>query len=310
MTTREKIRLGTRASALARWQADFVAGELRAAGVDVEIIPISTAGDRQPTGPIGQIGAPGVFTKEIQRALLERRIDLAVHSLKDLPTDPVDGLMLAAVPKRGPVGDALVSRQGYLFGELPEGSLIGTGSLRRRAQLLSARPSLKIRDIRGNVDTRLAKLAAGQYDAIVLAEAGLMRLGLAGKITEVLPSKIMLPAVGQGALGLETRSDDDGTHEALREINHRESHQAVLAERAMLAMLRGGCMAPVAGWAHFEDDNNELHLHAVVLSADGGERIDLSLSGDPGDPARLGEAVAEELLSAGAGELIEAARSP
>ena len=180
---------------MARWQADFVAGELRAAGVDVEIIPISTEGDRQPTGPIGEIGAPGVFTKEIQRALLERRIDLAVHSLKDLPTDPVEGLLLAAVPKRGPVGDALVSRQGYLFDELPEGSLIGTGSLRRRAQLLSARPSLQMRDIRGNVDTRVAKLAAGQYDAIVLAEAGLMRLGLAGQITEVLPNKIVMDFV-------------------------------------------------------------------------------------------------------------------
>ena len=310
MTTHGKIRLGTRASTLARWQADFVAGELRAAGVDVEIIPISTEGDRQQTGPIGEIGTPGVFTKEIQRALLEQRIDLAVHSLKDLPTDPVEGLALAAVPKRGPVGDALLSRQGYLFDELPEGSVIGTGSLRRQAQLLSARPSLKTRDIRGNVETRLAKLAAGEYDAIVLAEAGLMRLGLTAQISEVLPTRIMLPAVGQGALGLETRSDDAATHEALRSVNDRESHQAVLAERALLAALRGGCMAPVGGWAHFEDGNEELHLHAVVLSADGGERIDLSLSGNPGDPARLGKEVAEELLAEGAGELIEAARSP
>jgi hydroxymethylbilane synthase len=317
MTTHERIRLGTRASTLARWQANFVAGELRATGIDVEIIPISTEGDRQQVGPIGDIGAQGVFTKEIQRALLEDRIDLAVHSLKDLPTDPVKGLMLAAVPKRGPVGDALLSREGFLFDELPEGAVIGTGSLRRQAQLRSARTSLRTRDIRGNVDTRLAKLKAGEYDAIVLAEAGLMRLGLADQITEVLPTKIMLSAVGQGALGLETRSDDPVTHEALRGINHCESHQAVLAERALLAALRGGCMAPVAGWAHFKDDtegnddgndDGELHLHAVVLSADGGERIDFSLSGDPGDPARLGEEVAEELLANGAGELIEAAR--
>ena len=309
MTAHGKIRLGTRASALARWQADFVAGELRAAGVDVEIIPISTTGDRQQVGPIGEIGAQGVFTKEIQRALLEQRIDLAVHSLKDLPTDPVEGLALAAVPKRGPVGDALVSREGYLFGELPEGSVIGTGSFRRRSQLLHARASLNIRDIRGNVETRLQKLAEGACDAIVLAEAGLMRLGLAAQITEVLPAEIMLPAVGQGALGLEARSDDEATRAALRVLNHRESHQAVLAERALLAMLRGGCLAPIAGWARFKDDDTDLHLHAVVLSVDGQQRIDCSLSGDAGDPARLGEEVAEELLSAGAGELIEAARS-
>jgi len=195
------LRLGTRASALARWQADWVAGELRDSGNDVELVPIATSGDVE-RGSIAQIGSQGVFTKEIQRALLDARIDLAVHSLKDLPTEPVPGLHLAAVPPRAPIGDVLVCGKPSALDGLARGAVVGTGSLRRRAQLLYARPDLKIKDLRGNVDTRLAKLDTGQYDAVVLAEAGLRRLGLEQRITHVLPPSIMLPAVGRAACRL------------------------------------------------------------------------------------------------------------
>jgi len=302
------IRIGTRASKLARWQADWVAGRLRAEGTEVELVLISTAGDRQPSGPIEQIGTQGVFTKELQRALLDGRIDLAVHSLKDLPTDAVPGLTLAAVPERASSGDAWISREGYLLRDVPEGSSVGTGSLRRRAQLLYARPDLRMHDVRGNVDTRLARLADRHYDAIVLAEAGLQRLELSDQITEVLSTDLMLPAPGQGALGLETREDDHATRAALAALDDRPTHEAVLAERSLLASLRGGCLAPIAAWGHWTTDD-ELHLAAVVLSPDGRERLDFSLAGRGEDAEGLGREVAEELLAQGAAELIEEART-
>ena len=197
------LRIGTRATALARWQAEWIARQLGERGVEVELVPISTTGDQQH-GTIESIGGQGIFTKEIQRALLEGRIDLAVHSLKDLPTDVVPGLCVTAVPERAAVGDVLVCRKWASLDELPQRATLGTGSLRRRAQLLHVRPDLQIRDIRGNVDTRLRKLDQGEYDAIVLAEAGLRRLGLADRITQVLPLTLLLPAVGQGALAVET----------------------------------------------------------------------------------------------------------
>ena len=244
MTRSAALRLGTRASALARWQADWVAGQLTAAGHAVELVPIATQGDTSATAPIGSIGSPGVFTKELQRALLDGRIDLAVHSLKDLPTDPVEGLVLAAVPEREDVADVLVSRDRMPLAALPRGAVMGTGSLRRRAQLLHFRPDLEMRDIRGNVDTRLQKLRAGQFDAIVLAAAGLKRLGLAGEATAAIPLEIMLPAVGQGALGIESRVDDAITHSALAPLVHSPTQQAVIAERALLAQLAGRMSGP------------------------------------------------------------------
>ncbi len=230
-----------------------------------------------------------------------------MHSLKDLPTEPVDGLCLAAVPKRGPVGDVLVSREGLEFDELPKGALLGTGSSRRRSQLLHARPDLRIEGIRGNVETRLRKLQEGDFDALVLAEAGLERLNLSGRVTQILPKSMMLPAVGQGALGLETRQQDAATRQAISLIDDSATHQGVLAERALLAALRGGCLAPVGAWGRIEADG-QLHLSAVVLSGDGRLRLHVELSGTPAEAIDLGHHAAAELLAQGAGELIQAAR--
>ncbi len=267
-----RLRIGTRGSSLARWQANWVGEQLRAHGAEIELVPIATAGDADQQGPIGEIGTSGVFTKELQRALLDRRIDLAVHSLKDLPTEPVAGLILAGVPERESTADVLVSRERRQFADLPRGARVGTGSLRRQSQLLHARPDLVMLDVRGNVETRLRKLHEGQYDALVLAEAGLKRLGLAAEISEVLPQSLILPAIGQGALGLEVRADDESTRSHLIALDHQPTRAAVTAERTLLASLRGGCLAPVGGWARVEPDGR-LHLSATVLSSDGVRRI-------------------------------------
>ena len=299
------IRLGTRTSNLARWQAEWVAAQLRRQDVEVELVPITTAGDVQPES-IKRIGEQGVFTKELQRALLDGRIDLAVHSLKDLPTDEVPGLCLASVPERAPAGDVLVCPNYSSLDELPKAAVVGTGSLRRRAQLLHKRDDLQINDIRGNVDTRLRKVFDGECDALVLAQAGLQRLGLERRITQVLPMSIVLPAVGQGALGLETRRDDPPTSQSVQQLNHQPTHHAVLAERAMLSALNGGCLAPVAAWARMEDDR--LTLTGRVLSADGVEMLEETLSASPADAVELGCKVAEVLLARGADRLISASR--
>ncbi len=299
------IRLGTRASNLARRQADWVAAQLRRQDVEVELVPITTTGDVQPES-IKKIGAQGVFTKELQRALLDGRIDLAVHSLKDLPTDEAPGLCLASVPTRAPAGDVLVCPNYGSLDELPKAATIGTGSLRRRAQLLHKRDDLQINDIRGNVDTRLRKVLDGECDALVLAQSGLQRLGLERRITQVLPMSIVLPAVGQGALGLETRCDDAETRETVRPLNHPPTHRAVLAERAMLSALNGGCLAPVAAWARMENDR--LTLTGRVLSTDGVEMLEETLSASPAETVELGRKVAKVLLSRGADRLIRASR--
>ena len=302
---RSHLRIGTRRSILARWQADWVAARLRELGVEVELVLLTTSGDQQ-AGPIGEIGAQGVFTKEIQRAVLDGRVDLAVHSLKDLPTDGVPGLLLAAVPPRAAESDVLVCRRYASLDELPRGCRVGTGSLRRRSQLLHVRPDLAMKDVRGNVETRLRKLDEGEFDAIILAEAGLRRLELAQRICQVLPRDVCLPAVGQGALGLETRSDDSATQQQLHPLDDPATHAAVLAERAMLAELRGGCLAPVAAWGRREGPL--LALTGRVLSPDGRRKLEASSSGDPAQAADLGRRVAGELLAQGAAALIGLAR--
>ncbi len=279
---------------MARWQADWVAAELNKLGVLVEMILISTQGDVS-SRPLGAIGGQGVFTKELQRALLDGTIDLAVHSLKDLPTERAAGLQLAAVPERESTRDVLVSRVADSFSALPPGARIGTGSIRRRAQLLHARPDLQVSEIRGNVDTRLRKLDEGQYEAIVLAEAGLKRLGLGERITQILPTELMLSAVGQGALGIEARSDDAPTLKTLAQLDHPLTHSAVLAERALLAALRAGCLAPVGAWARLDADR--LQLDAVVLSHDGRERLSVSVSGSREQAESLGQRAAADLLA-------------
>ncbi len=303
------MRLGTRASPLARWQARYVADRLVALGHVVELVPVTTAGD-VTSGPLREAGDIGFFTKELQRALLDGRIDLAVHSLKDLPTDAVPGLALAAVPQRENPADVLVCSPSLGprdLPSLPRGARVATGSTRRRAQLLHARPDLAMCDVRGNVETRLRKLDEGQFDALVLALAGLTRLGLAERATQVLPPEIMLPAVGQGALGIEARGDDDTTLAILAQLNDVDSRQCVLAERAMLAELRGGCMAPVGAWGRME--GGELRLDGVVLSGDGMQRLFASAGGPPNEAGAIGEDVARQLADQGAGALIASARA-
>jgi hydroxymethylbilane synthase len=302
------IHIGTRASPLAQWQANWVAEQLRAAGVEVDLVPITTAGDRDQQGPIGAIGTSGVFTKELQRALLDGRIDVAVHSLKDLPTENVEGLVLAAVPARESPGDALLSRGRLRLVELPPGAKVGTGSLRRQSQLLHARPDLQVREIRGNVETRVRKLHEGQYDALVLAEAGLKRLGLEAEIAEILPKSLMLPAIGQGALGLEARVDDPPTLAAVSRLDDAATHAAVLAERSLLATLHGGCLAPVGAWGRLEHDG-KLRLTAAVLSRDGRQRLIVESTEQPVMAADLGRRMAEELLAQGAASLIALSRA-
>lgn len=298
------LRLGTRASPLARWQAEWVAAQLTKRGATVELVPITTQGDLK-SGPLGQIGGQGLFTKELQRALLDQTIDLAVHSLKDLPTSQIAGLIIAAVPERESVRDVLVSAKARSIDELPRAARIGTGSLRRKSQLLHLRPDLVIEDIRGNVETRLRKLDEGQYDALILAEAGLKRLGFEHRITCPLTAAIMLSAVGQGALGIEARADDRQTLDWVGQLNHEASHQAITAERTLLAELRAGCLAPVGAWARLEGER--MQLDAVVLNPQGSERITASGAGNPAEAAELGRRVAEQLQSQGAADLINAA---
>jgi hydroxymethylbilane synthase len=283
-----------------------VAARLRESGCRVELVRIQTSGD-VTSQSLQAVGGQGLFTKEIQRALLDERVDFAVHSLKDLPTDAVEGLSLAAVPPRESSQDVLVSATANSLGELPNRARVGTGSRRRSSQLRHYRPDLDVQDVRGNLDTRLRKLDAGQYDAIVLAEAGLKRLGWADRIAQVIPREIMLPAVGQGALGIECRSDDDRARAQLQRLNHAASLQAVLAERAMLAALRAGCLAPVGAWGRCELDR--LTLDGVVLSLDGRERLIASACGSPEQAESVGRQVAESLLAQGASQLIAAART-
>jgi hydroxymethylbilane synthase len=301
------LRIGTRRSALARWQAEWVASALRACGHEVVLVPIVTRGDTDQAQPLGAIGGDGLFTKELQRALLADEIDLAVHSLNDLPTEFVPGLTVAATPERAPTDDALVSRGGVHLSELPAGARIGTGSLRRRAQLWHARSDLTMHNIRGNVDTRLRKLEDGEFDAIVLAEAGLTRLGLAERITERLSPPLMLPAVGQGALGLECREQDMETRAAFADLDHTPTHVAVLAERALLRSLAGGCLAPIAALGRVAA-NGRLHLDAVVLSGDGKTRLAAEGEAPTAEAESLGQRVAAQLAEQGALALIDAVR--
>jgi hydroxymethylbilane synthase len=301
-----RLRLGTRASPLARWQAEWVAAQLALRGIAVEMVLITTQGDVK-TGPLGQIGGQGLFTKEIQRALLADEIDLAVHSLKDLPTADVPGLVIAAVPPRESIHDVLVGPYRALD-ELPQGARVGTGSLRRRAQLLHARPDLQMLEIRGNVETRLKKLDAGEYDAIVLAQAGLSRLGLAERIAYIIPPQLMLPAVGQGALGIETRAEDQITLSQVAALNDETTLAAVTAERTLLNSLRAGCLAPVGAWARSTSSKpSELFLQAAVLHPDGSQRIAAEYRADVSRSEWLGQFVAEQLLAQGAAALISAA---
>ncbi len=300
------IRIGTRGSHLARWQSGWVADQLRQAhpGLTVELVEIRTHGDRDRNSPLSVIGGSGLFTKEIQRALVDRTVEVAVHSLKDLPTEPVPGLTLGAVPIREDVADALIAPTGRTLAGLRLGATIGTGSLRRRAQLLHLRPDLTIVDIRGNVETRLNKALSGELDGVVLAEAGLRRLGLDHHVTERLGPPRFLPAVGQGALGIECRADDARTLALLQPLDHPPTHRAVVAERRVLSSLEGGCMIPLAAFA--EETATGLGVSAYVLDPLGRERISATAHAalETADADALGLDVATQLRALGAERLL------
>jgi hydroxymethylbilane synthase len=298
------LRIGTRGSRLALCQTNSVAALLRPllGPRPVELIEIETAGDQVRDVPLAQLGGEGVFTKEIQRALLDRRVDVAVHSLKDLPTIPVSGLLLAAVPPRAPVGDVLISRRYSSLAALPRGATVATSSLRRRAQLFHRRPDLQVVSIRGNVETRLRKLTDEGLDALILAQAGLERLGLREEIVEILDPAWMLPAVGQGALGLECRADDHATVNFLRGIDDPAAWRAVLAEREFLRTLGGGCQVPIGALG--QCTGQTLHLRGVVLDPEGQERVDGEIYGVADQPEALGRRLAEQLLAQGAKTLL------
>lgn len=301
------LRIATRASRLALWQANHTADLLQQAfpETDVELVEISTQGDRDRSEPLRQFGGLGVFTSEVQSALLDGRADIAVHSLKDLPTAEHDQLTLAAVPVRESVYDALVFPEESTLeslANLREGAKVGTGSPRRQAQLLHWRPDLELAEIRGNVETRLRKVDEGEYDAIILAEAGLKRLELGHRITLRLTPPQMFPAVSQGALGLECRADDERSQKALSALNDSVAMNCVLAERALLSTLRAGCHAPLGAFSRVDGD--QLTLSGVVLSLDGSERVDAGVSGELSQGADLGRELAESLITQGADSLL------
>lgn len=283
-------------------QSNWVKSQLESLGHAVELIEIKTDGDVK-TGPLAQIGGQGLFTKRLQEALLCEEVDLAVHSLKDLPTEDHDGLTIAAVPERENPADALVCEQMTDLQSLPERAIVGTGSVRRAAQLLHLRPDLEIRDIRGNVDTRLRKLVEEPYQAIVLACAGLNRMGLADKISFEFAVDQLLPAVGQGCLGLETRRGDSTTIDAVVKLDHSSSFARAMAERSMLRTLYAGCLSPVGAFSQV--DQGVLMLAGVVLSEDGKQRVFAKETGTSDKPAELGNRVAEQLIKKGADQLLK-----
>jgi len=311
--TPRPLRIATRASALATWQAEHVAEQLRNVPTvqAVELVPISTQGDRDRNSALSTFGGVGVFTKEVQQAVLERRGDIAVHSLKDLPTEPTAGLVLAAVLPRAPRCDALLLPKGKKcdsLDDLPREARVGTGSLRRQAQLLSHRPDLRLGEIRGNLDTRLRKLDDGEFDAIILAEAGLRRLGWEDRISLVLKPPVMYPATGQGAIGVECREDDDLSRAALAHLDDPTTRVEVTAERGCLAALRAGCHAPVGAWSQIHQASKgdvTLTFEAVIWSRDGSRRVNASLTGPATDALGIGIRVAEQLLKQGGDDLLK-----
>ena len=300
------LRIGTRASALARWQAESVQVQLAALGCAAALVLIRTSGDQDRQTPLRLLGGKGVFTKEIETALLERRVDLAVHSMKDLPTTLPEGLVIGAIGKREDARDALISRGKLGLSALPAGARVGTSSLRRQAQLRNRRPDLQMADARGNVDTRLAKVDRGEYDAVVLAKAGLDRLGMSGAISEVLAPEVCLPAAGQGAIGIEMRAPQDDLDReiaiAVGQLNHAATRLAVEAERAVLAGLSGGCDLPLGVWAR--EEAGEMTMDACVLSLDGAEAVRAHRAGPAGDGPAIAREVTAALLAGGAKRLL------
>ncbi|MGH9677289.1 MAG: hydroxymethylbilane synthase [Candidatus Acidiferrum sp.] len=298
------LRIGTRGSLLAKWQADFVRKQLFAAsGVEAEIVIIKTSGDRMQQAPLTQIGGKGIFIKELEDALLEETVDLAVHSVKDIPTDTPSRLCFPAVCRRDDVRDCVVSANGATLSNLRQGARLGTSSLRRQAQMRHLRPDLDVRELRGNVDTRLRKVESGEYDAILLAKAGLDRLGWSQRITETLSPEVCMPAVGQGAIAVEARLKDTEAADVLAKLDDAETRAAIICERALLAKLQGGCQVPLGAWARIE--RGELVLEACVCSVDGIQYVKQRATAPPDQAAPLGEHMAGLLIGAGAQNILE-----
>jgi hydroxymethylbilane synthase len=296
-----RLRIGSRGSQLALWQANHMAALLRERGHEVEIEIIKTTGDKITDVALAKVGTKGMFIKEIEEALAEGRVDLAVHSLKDLPTEISPTFEIAAIPQRENPRDAFCSRKYSSIDDLPDRARVGTSSLRRQAQLKALRPDLDIHSLRGNVDTRLGKLEAGEYDAVILAVAGLNRLGKTEAIRQMIPMEIMCPAAGQGALGIEIRARDSETREHLAFLDDADARAATTCERALLKKLGGGCQVPIGAFA--EVRNGRLHLDGVVADPDGAKVLRESRTGD--DPVRLGESVGEILLQRGGNVILE-----
>jgi hydroxymethylbilane synthase len=298
------IRIGTRGSQLAKWQAEYVRQRIfRATGVEPEIVIIKTTGDALQQAPFSQIGGQGAFIKELQEALLDEHIDLAVHSVKDIPTDVPSRLCFPAVCRREDIRDCLVAGGGETLATLQKGARVGTSSLRRQSQLRRHRSDLDFRELRGNVDTRLRKVESGEYQAVVLAKAGLDRLGLGARICEVFSHDICMPAVGQGAIAVQARLKDAELGDALTPLDDNETRQSIIAERALLGALQGGCQVPLGAWARFE--RNELALDAVVCSPDGSNYVRQRATGPADQPRELGQRVAQLLIDQGAGAILE-----
>jgi hydroxymethylbilane synthase len=298
------LRIGSRGSILARWQAEFVRKQLfQITGAEAEIVIIKTSGDKMQQSPLAQIGGKGVFIKELEEALLDESVDLAVHSVKDIPTDTPSRLHFPAVCRRDDVRDCVVSHTGTPLANLRQGARVGTSSLRRQAQLRHYRSDLDLRELRGNVDTRLRKVESGEYDAIVVSKAGLDRLGWAQKITEALSTDISLPAVGQGAVAIESRLRDQETTDILARLDDAETRTAIIAERALLSALQGGCQVPLGAWARME--RGELVMEAVVCSVDGAQYVREKASAPPEQPAELGQQLARVLAEGGARTILE-----
>lgn len=295
------LTIGSRGSQLALWQARWIQARLESIGAECRLSIIHTTGDKITDVALSKVGTKGLFTKEIEEALLNGAIDLAVHSLKDMPTELPDGLTLAAIPEREDARDAMV---GVRLSALAKHARIGTSSLRRAAQLRAIRPDLEIENIRGNLDTRLRKLDAGQYDAIMLASAGLRRLGWENRISELLEPDVMCPAVGQGALAVETREDGGEAHELSKRLEHTDTRIAVTAERAVLASLGGGCQVPIGAYATV-DNGRMVHIRAVVVSPDGSQVIRKEARGLAKDAAAIGRVLGEQLLAEGGRQILE-----
>ncbi len=299
------IRIATRKSQLALWQAEYVSAQLQKyhADLTVELVTMSTQGDKILDTPLAKVGGKGLFVKELETALLENRADIAVHSMKDVPVELPDGLHLATICPREDPRDAFVSNAYKTLDALPQGATVGTSSLRRQCQLSALRPDLKIKDLRGNVNTRLRKLDDGDYDAIILASAGLIRLEMAERISEYIEPHISLPAIGQGAVGIECRVDDDRVHQLLKPLHDQKTAIRVTAERAMNYTLNGGCQVPIAGFAELNKDT--LFMRGLVGEPDGSKIISADIAGKPEDAEELGVILAEDLLARGAGEILQ-----